>query len=55
MGLVMAFIISFFYCSSTTIYALMRNKVDNVPISDINLNQMQLEIPTNGTEKAGQE
>ena len=55
MGLVMAFIVSFFYCSCTIIYALMRNKVDNIPISDINLNQLQPEMPDGKGEKAGQE
>lgn len=55
MGLVMAFIISFFYCASTTIYALMRNKVDNIPISDINLNQPQPKTSDNGVHQAGVE
>jgi len=34
-GLVVAFVISFYFCASTIIYALMRNTVDNVGISEI--------------------
>lgn len=36
-GIVAAFLISFFFCASTTVYALMRRTVDNVSISDIDL------------------
>jgi hypothetical protein len=34
-GLVVSFIISFYYSSNTIIYALIRNKVDNTPIEEI--------------------
>jgi len=34
-GLVVAFVISFYFCSSTIIYALMRRKVDNIDMSQV--------------------
>ena len=34
-GLVVAFVISFYFCSSTIVYALMRRKVDNVDMSRV--------------------
>ncbi len=34
-GLVVAFVISFYFCSSTIIYALMRRKVDDIDMSRI--------------------
>ncbi|GAH01787.1 unnamed protein product, partial [marine sediment metagenome] len=34
-GLVVAFVISFYFCASTIIYALMRDGVDNVGIDEI--------------------
>jgi len=34
-GLVVSFIISFYFSSNTVIYALMRNKVDNTPLEEI--------------------
>jgi len=34
-GLVVSFIISFYFSANTVIYALMRNKVDNTPLEEI--------------------
>ena len=34
-GLVVAFVISFYFCSSTIIYALMRRKVDDIDMSRV--------------------
>lgn len=34
-GLVTAFVVSFYFCSSTIVYALMRRKVDNVDMSRV--------------------
>jgi hypothetical protein len=34
-GLLVAFVISFFFSANTIIYSLMRNKVDNTPLDDI--------------------
>ena len=34
-GLVVAFVISFYFCSSTIVYALMRRKVDNIDMSRV--------------------
>ena len=34
-GLVVSFIISFYFSANTVIYALMRNKVDNTPLDEI--------------------
>jgi hypothetical protein len=34
-GLVVAFIFSFYFSANTVIYALMRNKVDNTPLDEI--------------------
>jgi len=34
-GLVVSFIISFYFSASTVIYALLRNKVDNTPIEEV--------------------
>jgi hypothetical protein len=34
-GLLTAFIISFYFSANTIIYALMRNRVDNTPLEDI--------------------
>jgi uncharacterized membrane protein YgaE (UPF0421/DUF939 family) len=34
-GLVVSFIISFYFSASTVIYALMRNKVDNTALEEI--------------------
>ena len=34
-GLVVSFIISFYFSASTVIYALLRNMVDNTPIEEV--------------------
>jgi hypothetical protein len=34
-GLVVSFIISFYFSASTIVYALMRNKVDNTPLEEV--------------------
>lgn len=34
-GLVVSFIISFYFSANTIVYALMRNKVDNTPLEEI--------------------
>ena len=34
-GFVVAFVISFYFCSSTIIYALMRRKVDDIDMSRV--------------------
>ena len=36
-GLVVAFVISFYFCASTVVYSLMRKKVDNVPTDKVYL------------------
>jgi hypothetical protein len=35
LGLIVAFIVSFYFSANTIIYALLRNKVDNTPIDEI--------------------
>ena len=42
-GLVVAFVISFYFCANTIIYALMRNKVDSVTIDRIHIELDQLQ------------
>lgn len=47
-GLVVAFVISFYFCSSTIVYSLMRRKVDDVDMGQI---YIPLEV-SNGQNKA---
>ena len=35
LGLIVAFIMSFYFSANTIIYALLRNKVDNTPIDEV--------------------
>jgi hypothetical protein len=46
-GLVVSFIISFYFSANTVIYALMRNRVDNTPLEEIYIepDQTRPEIP----------
>jgi hypothetical protein len=34
-GLVVSFVISFYFSANTIIYAVLRNRVDNTPLDDI--------------------
>ncbi len=42
-GLVVAFILSFYFSANTVIYALMRNKVDNTPLDEIYMTTEKIE------------
>ncbi|MEN6383711.1 MAG: hypothetical protein ABFD79_00775 [Phycisphaerales bacterium] len=44
-GLVMAFAISFYFSASTIIYALLRNKVDKVPLDNVYVESVQTQNP----------
>lgn len=46
-GLVVAFVASFYFCASTVIYSLMRKKVDNVPADNVylKLDEIRGEVP----------
>ena len=54
-GLVVSFIISFYFSANTIIYSLMRNTVDNTAISDIYMHFEQAEIEPSATEMLPQE
>jgi hypothetical protein len=43
-GLVVSFIISFYFSSNTIIYALMRNKVDNTPLEEIYTEPQEIKL-----------
>jgi hypothetical protein len=43
-GLVVSFIISFYFSSNTIIYALIRNKVDNTPIEEIYTEPQEIKL-----------
>jgi hypothetical protein len=43
-GLVVSFIISFYYSSNTIIYALIRNKVDNTPTEEIYTEPQEIKL-----------
>ncbi len=45
-GLVVSFIISFYFSSNTVIYALMRNKVDGTAIEDVYFEQQKTRVPS---------
>ena len=49
-GLVVSFIISFYFSANTIIYSLMRNKVDNTALEDIYKYNDEVEIETATTE-----
>ena len=54
-GLVVSFIISFYFSANTIIYSLMRNTVDNTAISDIYMHFEEAEIEPPTTELLPQE
>jgi hypothetical protein len=43
-GLVVSFIISFYFSSNTIIYALLRNKVDNTPLEEIYTEPQEIKL-----------
>jgi uncharacterized membrane protein YgaE (UPF0421/DUF939 family) len=43
-GLVVSFIISFYFSSNTIIYALIRNKVDNTPLEEIYTEPQEIKL-----------
>jgi hypothetical protein len=49
-GLVVSFIISFYFSSNTIVYALMRNKVDGAALEDIYIEPEQTRIKPNGAQ-----
>lgn len=51
-GLLVAFILSFYFSANTIIYSLMRNKIDNTALEDIytDLDDIKAEAPTAGAE-----
>lgn len=55
-GLLVAFVISFFFSANTIIYSLMRNKVDNTPLDDIYtpVDEPQPDTTETKPEKPGQ-
>lgn len=53
-GLVVAFILSFYFSANTVIYALMRNKVDNTPLDEIYITTEEIETKQD-TVEAGTE
>mgnify|MGYP001058493188 CR=1 FL=1 len=54
-GLVVSFIISFYFSANTIIYSLMRNTVDNTALSDIYMHFEETEIEPPTTELLPQE
>jgi hypothetical protein len=51
LGLIVAFIMSFYFSANTIIYALLRNKVDNTPIDEICRDPVSSEIGTADTRE----
>lgn len=51
LGLIVAFIMSFYFSANTIIYALLRNKVDNTPIDEICLDPVMNEISMNDSQQ----
>jgi len=54
-GLVVSFIISFYFSANTIIYSLMRNRVDNTALNDIYTPRIDEEKPEPTTAKTGSE
>jgi len=50
-GLVVSFIISFYFSANTIIYSLMRNKVDNTPREDIYMPFDEADVEPAGSER----
>jgi len=51
LGLIVAFIMSFYFSANTIIYALLRNKVDNTPIDEICQAPVSSEISTTDAQE----
>jgi hypothetical protein len=51
-GLVVSFIISFYFSSNTVIYALMRNKVDGTALEEVYTEAEQSRVKSNGAQAA---
>ena len=47
-GLMVSFIISFYFCANTVIYSLMRNRVDNTALEDIctHFDEAEVDLPS---------
>lgn len=54
-GLLVAFIISFYFCANSIIYSLMRNKVDNTALEDVYKYPDEAEIEPSTTESQTQQ
>jgi len=54
-GLLVSFIISFYFSANTIIYSLMRNKVDNTALEDVYIHFDEAEIETTRTESQPQD
>jgi hypothetical protein len=54
-GLVVSFIISFYFSANTIIYSLMRNRVDNTALEDIYMHFDEAEVEPSATELQPQE
>ena len=52
-GLVVAFITSFYFSANTIIYALLRNRVDNVAIEDVYTHPQEAQTKQQLTEPSG--
>jgi hypothetical protein len=50
-GLVVSFIISFYFSANTIIYSLMRGKVDHTPREDIYMPFEEADVEPVGTER----
>lgn len=51
LGLVMAFLLSFYFSANTIIYALMRNRVDNTTLDEIHITAEKIESAQLDSEK----
>ncbi|MFA5553749.1 MAG: hypothetical protein WCZ89_08355 [Phycisphaerae bacterium] len=52
LGLVMAFLLSFYFSANTIIYALMRSRVDNTPLDEIHITEEKIESLQPDSEKS---